>query len=68
MFSPQDGILLSGTHDEGSWSLAVDTQVRDQIVAQRKQFFDSMKGCAVWQRVYNQTRRTEDRDRLPVRR
>ena len=45
MFSRHDGILLGGTHDEGNWSLDVDTQVRDQIVAQHKQFFESMKGC-----------------------
>jgi glycine/D-amino acid oxidase-like deaminating enzyme len=45
MFSRHDGILLGGTHDEGDWSLDVDTQVRDQIVAKHKEFFDSMKGC-----------------------
>jgi glycine/D-amino acid oxidase-like deaminating enzyme len=45
MFSRHDGILLGGTHDEGNWSLDVDIQVRDQIVAQQKQFFDSMKAC-----------------------
>ena len=45
MFSRHDGILLGGTHDEGDWSLDVNSQVRDQIVGQHKQFFDSMKRC-----------------------
>jgi len=45
MFSRHDGVLLGGTHDEGVWSLDVDSQVREQIVAQQKQFFESMKGC-----------------------
>ena len=45
MFSRQDGILLGGTHDEGNWSLDVDIQVRDEIVARHKEFFDSMKSC-----------------------
>jgi glycine/D-amino acid oxidase-like deaminating enzyme len=45
MFSRHDGVLLGGTHDEGNWSLDVDAQVRDQIVAKQKEFFDSMKGC-----------------------
>lgn len=45
MFSRQDGILLGGTHDEGNWSLDVDNQVRDQIVAQHKEFFESMRAC-----------------------
>ena len=45
MFSRNDGILLGGTHDEGDWSLNVDNQVRDQIVAQHKTFFDSMHAC-----------------------
>jgi len=45
MFSRHDGVLLGGTHDEGNWSLDVDIQVRDQIVAQHEQFFGSMKGC-----------------------
>jgi glycine/D-amino acid oxidase-like deaminating enzyme len=45
MFSRHDGILLGGTHDEGVWSLDVDMQVRNQIVAQQKQFFESMKAC-----------------------
>src|SRR5215472_7998815 len=45
MFSRHDGILLGGTHDEGDWSLEVDNQVRDEIVAKQKEFFDSMKGC-----------------------
>ena len=45
MFSRRDGVLLGGTHDEGTWSLDVDIQVRDQIVAQHEQFFGSMKGC-----------------------
>jgi D-amino-acid oxidase len=45
MFSRHDGIVLGGTHDEGVWSLDVDTQVRDQIVAKHKEFFDSMRAC-----------------------
>lgn len=45
MFSRQDGIVLGGTHDEGVWSLDVDTTVRDQIVAKHKEFFGSMRGC-----------------------
>jgi glycine/D-amino acid oxidase-like deaminating enzyme len=45
MFSRHDGILLGGTHDEGDWSLDVNTQVRDQIVAEQKEFFDNMRGC-----------------------
>ncbi len=45
MFSRHDGILLGGTHDEGDWSLNVDDQVRDQIVAKHKEFFDSMRAC-----------------------
>ena len=45
MFSRQDGILLGGTHDEGDWTLQVNNQVRDQIVAEHKEFFDSMKAC-----------------------
>ena len=45
MFSRRDGIVLGGTHDEGSWSLDVDNQVRDQIVAKHKEFFDSMRAC-----------------------
>jgi len=45
MFSRHDGVLLGGTHDEGNWSLDVDNQVRDQIVAKQREFFDSMKGC-----------------------
>jgi glycine/D-amino acid oxidase-like deaminating enzyme len=45
MFSRQDGILLGGTHDEGDWSLDVNDQVRDQIVAEHKVFFDSMSAC-----------------------
>jgi glycine/D-amino acid oxidase-like deaminating enzyme len=45
MFSRQDGILLGGTHDEGDWSLNVDDQIRDQIVAKHKAFFDSMRAC-----------------------
>src|SRR3954469_668831 len=38
MFSRRDGIVLGGTHDRGNWSLDVDTNVRDQIVARHKQF------------------------------
>ena|SRR5579862_315204 len=45
MFSRRDGIVLGGTHDEGVWSLDVDNQVRDQIVAKHKEFFDSMRAC-----------------------
>jgi D-amino-acid oxidase len=45
MFSRRDGVLLGGTHDEGNWSLDVDNQVRDQIVAQQKEFFDEMRVC-----------------------
>ena len=45
MFSRHDGILLGGTHDEGNWSLDVDNQVRDQIIAGHKKFFDSMRAC-----------------------
>jgi glycine/D-amino acid oxidase-like deaminating enzyme len=45
MFSRTDGVLLGGTHDEGNWSLDVDIQVRDQIVAKQKEFFDGMKAC-----------------------
>jgi glycine/D-amino acid oxidase-like deaminating enzyme len=45
MFSRHDGIVLGGTHDEGSWSLDVDNQVRDQIIAKHKEFFDSMRAC-----------------------
>lgn len=45
MFSRHDGILLGGTHDEGNWSLDVDNQVRDQIIAKQKEFFDSMRAC-----------------------
>lgn len=45
MFSRHDGVLLGGTHDEGNWSLDVDNQVRDQIVAKQKEFFDGMKAC-----------------------
>jgi hypothetical protein len=45
MFSRHDGILLGGTHDEGDWSLEVDNQVRDRIVAEQKEFFENMKGC-----------------------
>ena len=45
MFSRHDGVVLGGTHDEGNWSLDVDAQVRDQIVAQHKEFFDSMRAC-----------------------
>ncbi len=45
MFSRHDGIVLGGTHDEGDWSLDVDNQMRDQIVAKHKQFFDSMCAC-----------------------
>ena len=45
MFSRQDGIVLGGTHDEGDWSLDVDNQVRDRIVAGHQQFFSSMRGC-----------------------
>ncbi|HVP56055.1 MAG TPA: FAD-dependent oxidoreductase [Candidatus Eisenbacteria bacterium] len=45
MFSRHDGVLLGGTHEEGNWSLDVDMQVRDQIVAKQKEFFDGMKGC-----------------------
>jgi len=45
MFPRHDGILLGGTHDEGDWSLEVNNQVRDQIVAEHKAFFDSMRAC-----------------------
>jgi D-amino-acid oxidase len=45
MFSRHDGIVLGGTHDEGVWSLDVDNQVRDRIVAGHKEFFDSMRAC-----------------------
>jgi len=45
MFSRHDGILLGGTHDEGDWSLNVNDQLRDHIVAQHKVFFDNMRGC-----------------------
>jgi len=45
MFSRHDGVLLGGTHDEGDWSLEVDDQTRDEIVAKQKEFFDSMRGC-----------------------
>lgn len=45
MFSRQDGVLLGGTHDEGDWSLNVNDQVRDEIVAKHKAFFDSMRAC-----------------------
>ena len=45
MFSRHDGIVLGGTHDEGNWSLDVDNQVRDRIIARHKQFFDSMRAC-----------------------
>lgn len=45
MFSRGDGVVLGGTHDEGVWSLDVDNQVRDQIVAEQKEFFDSMRAC-----------------------
>jgi len=45
MFSRQDGIVLGGTHDEGNWSLDVDNQVRDQIVAKHREFFNSMRVC-----------------------
>lgn len=45
MFSRKDGIVLGGTHDEGVWSLDVDNQVRDQIIARHKKFFDSMRSC-----------------------
>jgi D-amino-acid oxidase len=45
MFSRRDGIVLGGTHDEGTWSVDVDNQVRDQIVAKHKEFFDSMRRC-----------------------
>ncbi len=45
MFSRHDGVLLGGTHDEGNWSLDVDNQVRDQIVAKQKEFFDGMRPC-----------------------
>jgi len=45
MFSRHDGIVLGGTHDEGVWSLDVDNQVGDQIVANHKEFFDSMRAC-----------------------
>ena len=41
MFSRHDGVLLGGTHDEGNWSLDVDLQVRDQIVAKQKEFFEA---------------------------
>ncbi len=45
MFSRTDGVLLGGTHDEGNWSLDVYIEVRDQIVAKQKEFFDGMKAC-----------------------
>ena len=45
MFSRRDGVLLGGTHDEGVWSLDVDTKVRDQILAGHAKFFRDMKGC-----------------------
>jgi len=45
MFSRHDGIVLGGTHDEGNWSLEVDNQVRDEIVAKQREFFGSMRGC-----------------------
>jgi D-amino-acid oxidase len=45
MFSRQDGIVLGGTHDEGVWSVDVDNQVRDRIVAEHKKFFESMRAC-----------------------
>ncbi len=45
MFSRHDGVLLGGTHEEGNWSLEPDNQVRDQIVAKQKEFFDSMRSC-----------------------
>lgn len=45
MFSRHDGIVLGGTHDEGNWSLDVDNQVRDEIVAKQKEFFESMRRC-----------------------
>jgi len=45
MFSRRDGIVLGGTHDKGNWSLDVDNQVRDQMIAKHKEFFDSMRVC-----------------------
>ena len=44
MFSRHDGILLGGTHDEGDWSLNVDNQVRDQIVAKHKAVLRQYEG------------------------
>lgn len=45
MFSRRDGVLLGGTHEEGNWSLDVDLQVRDRIVAAHEKFFREMKSC-----------------------
>jgi len=45
MFSRHDGIVLGGTHEEGDWSLDVDTQVRDQIVAKQRELFENMRAC-----------------------
>ena len=45
MFSRHDGIVLCGTHDEGNWSLDVDNQMRDQIIAKHRDSFDNMRTC-----------------------
>ena len=45
MFSRRDGVLLGGTHEEGSWSLTVDPATVTAKLAAQAELFSHMRAC-----------------------
>jgi glycine/D-amino acid oxidase-like deaminating enzyme len=45
MFPRTDGILLGGTHEMNNWSLDVNEQAKQKILAGHKAFFDAFRSC-----------------------
>ena len=43
MFPRRDGILLGGTFEHGAWSLDVDEEVHQRIVAGHRALFEGMR-------------------------
>ena len=43
MFPRQDGILLGGSHDEGSWNLAADPAITARILRENGALFNGMR-------------------------
>lgn len=45
MFSRRDGVLLGGTHEEGSWDLTQNIETKTAILKKQAELFGGMRRC-----------------------